>query len=125
MKLLKSRRKPVLSLSDTFKILWIMSCKKNVFPISLILEKEFRFHDKRRWKFDFAMPDLKIAIEIEGGVYTNGRHTRGVGYEKDCEKYNTALLHGWKVFRLTSSLCNLESVQSIVNYCYSLKESRW
>lgn len=123
MKLSKSRKKTVLSISDTFKIFWIMACKKNMFPISLLLEKEFRFFPKRRWRFDFAIPEIKVAIEIEGGVYTNGRHTRGLGYEKDCEKYNTAILEGWKVFRITSNLCNNSTVQSIVDYCYSLKES--
>jgi len=62
-------------------------------------EREYRFHPTRRWRFDFAWPLLKIAAEAEGGTYTRGRHTRGSGFEKDCEKYNAAAELGWKVFR--------------------------
>lgn len=66
--------------------------------------EEFKFHPERKWRFDFAYPDLKIAIEVEGGTWSGGRHTRGSGYEKDCEKYNTACLLGWSVLRFTSSM---------------------
>lgn len=62
---------------------------------------EYRFYDKRRWRFDFAIPSRKIAIEIEGGVWTNGRHTRGKGYIGDMEKYNFAALLGWRILRFT------------------------
>ena len=65
-------------------------------------DQELRFHNVRRWRFDFAWPDYKIAAEIDGATYTQGRHTRGAGYEKDCEKLNTAILCGWQVFRFTS-----------------------
>ena len=43
-----------------------------------------------------------LALEIEGGVHSRGRHTRPIGYEKDCEKYNSALVLGWHVLRVTS-----------------------
>lgn len=65
-------------------------------------EREYKFHDVRRWRFDFAFPELKLAVEVEGGTYTNGRHTRGSGYEKDLEKYNEAAKLGWKVLRYTT-----------------------
>lgn len=64
-------------------------------------ETEYRFHDKRRWRLDFAWPDRRLAVEIEGGVYTGGRHVRGDGFEKDAEKYNTAAEMGWTVLRYT------------------------
>ncbi len=64
--------------------------------------REYRFDDKRRWRFDFAYPDLKIAIEVEGGVYSQGRHTRGKGFTADCEKYNRATELGWSVYRYTT-----------------------
>jgi len=61
--------------------------------------KEYKFHPVRRWRFDFAWPDKKVAIEVEGGVYMRGRHVRPKGFIGDCEKYNMALLMGWKVLR--------------------------
>ena len=64
---------------------------------------EFRFAPPRRWRFDWAWPDRKLAVEVEGGVFTRGRHTRGVGFVKDMEKYNTATLLGWRVLRFTPS----------------------
>lgn len=63
--------------------------------------REHQFSPPRRWRFDFAVPALKIAIEVEGGVFTNGRHVRGVGFMKDMEKYNTATAEGWRLFRTT------------------------
>ena len=66
--------------------------------------REFKFLPTRRFRFDFAYPDLKIAVEIEGGSWTGGRHTTGSGFRKDCEKYNLAALTGWKVFRFTTDM---------------------
>ena len=63
--------------------------------------QEHKFHPDRRWRFDFAWPEQKIAAEIEGGVWTRGRHTRGKGFINDCDKYNAATLLGWRVFRFT------------------------
>lgn len=65
-------------------------------------EREFRFHPKRRWRFDMAWPKRMLAAEYEGGIYANGRHTRGKGYEGDLEKYNAAMLLGWRVLRFSA-----------------------
>lgn len=67
-------------------------------------QREFMFHRKRKWRFDLAWPDLMIAVEVEGGIWTGGRHVRGEGYEKDCEKYNEAQLAGWMVLRFTPGM---------------------
>jgi len=63
--------------------------------------KEYRFHPKRMWRFDYAIPEYQIALEVEGGVWTRGRHIRPQGFLGDVEKYNTAALFGWRVFRTT------------------------
>lgn len=72
----------------------------------LPVTEEYRFHPKRRWRFDMAILEHRIAIEIEGGSWIQGRHTRGKGYQGDLEKYNQAQLLGWKVFRYTPQQLN-------------------
>ena len=66
--------------------------------------REYEFFPGRKWRFDFAFLDDKIAVEIEGGVFSYGGHSRGKGYEKDCEKYNTAVIMGWRVLRYTTDM---------------------
>ena len=60
---------------------------------------EHRFHPVRRWRFDFAWPEKRLAVEVEGGVFVQGRHARGAGIRADIEKYNAAVLMGWRVLR--------------------------
>lgn len=63
--------------------------------------EEHRFHPVRRWRFDYAFLDEKVAVEIEGGIWSGGRHTRGKGFIGDLDKYNMAQKMGWKVYRFT------------------------
>lgn len=65
---------------------------------------EHRFHPIRRWRFDFCWPDSMIALELDGGTWTRGRHTRGAGYRGDCEKLNAAASMGYRVFRITAGM---------------------
>lgn len=60
---------------------------------------EFRFHDSRKWRFDWAWPDARVALEIDGGAYTGGRHTRGAGFEADIDKMSEAAALGWRIVR--------------------------
>jgi len=77
-------------------------------------EEEYRFDPSRKWRFDFAYPDKKIAIEVEGGVFQQGRHTRGKGFTADCEKYNRATELGWSVYRYTTQhVKNGEAIQQL------------
>lgn len=66
--------------------------------------REWRVCPTRKWRFDFAWPAHRVAVEVEGGVYSEGRHTRGRGFEADCEKYNIAAASGWCVIRLTHGM---------------------
>ena len=82
-------------------------------------ETEYRFHPPRRWRFDFAWPDQRLAVECEGGVYSGGRHVRGSGFEKDVEKYNQASLDGWRLLRFTGAMINggeaLQVIEAALN----------
>lgn len=74
-----------------------------------IPEHEFRFNKTavsrkgklRIWRFDYAWQDLKIALEVDGGIYSGGRHVRGKGFREDMEKMNEAVAQGWVVIRTT------------------------
>ena len=79
---------------DVFTII----CKTD---LHIDVVKEYKFHPVRKWRFDYAIIEQKIALEVEGGVWTGGRHTSPQGFLGDIEKYNTATLMGWRVFRVT------------------------
>jgi very-short-patch-repair endonuclease len=64
---------------------------------------EHRFHAVRKWRFDYAWPSQSVALEVEGGVWTRGRHVRPAGYLADMEKYNAAATSGWRVLRVEPS----------------------
>jgi very-short-patch-repair endonuclease len=67
--------------------------------------REYRFMKTRRWRFDFAWPLIRVAAEVEGGVFFRrggGAKKAGRGahdFENDCEKHNAAAYCGWRVFR--------------------------
>ncbi len=63
---------------------------------------EYRFHPTRKWRFDWAWPAQSIAVEVDGGVFVQGRHTRGAGVEKDMEKFAEATIAGWRVLRVST-----------------------
>lgn len=68
---------------------------------------ELQFHPTRKWRFDWCWPTRMVALEVEGGIWTRGRHTRGQGYLQDIDKYNAAQLLGWKVLRTTPQTAHL------------------
>ena len=101
------------ALEDQFLGLWQVHCPQ------LILEREFsdiaaweadyqeryaKSKRSKRYRLDFAHPDSRTGIEIQGGVYNRGRHVTGSGYERDCRKYNLAYTSGWTIFLLTSQM---------------------
>jgi very-short-patch-repair endonuclease len=75
---------------------------------------EYRFHPTRKWRFDIAFPSAKVAVEVEGGVWTKGRHTRPSGFRADMEKYNAAAVLGWRVLRVEpKDLCMDTTVEML------------
>ncbi len=70
-------------------------------------ETEVMFAKPRRWRWDIAFtgdiwkPEFPLAVEVDGGGWIGGRHSRGGGIENDCEKFSTAVAMGWRVMRVT------------------------
>ena len=70
--------------------------------LQIEFEQEFKFHPTRKWRADFHLKGKKILVEVEGGIWSNGRHTRGKGYLGDLEKYNAATMMGYQVIRFST-----------------------
>ena len=70
--------------------------------LKIDFEQEFKFHPERKWRADFHLIGKKILIEVEGGIWSGGRHTRGKGYIGDMEKYNAAVMLGYQVIRFST-----------------------
>jgi hypothetical protein len=63
------------------------------------IRKRLKAAGLKDWRFDFAWPSQMLAVEVEGGAFTAGRHTRGAGFREDCIKYHHAMMLGWTVYR--------------------------
>lgn len=84
---------------------------------SIKLVPEYQFLNNRKFRFDWAFPDLRIAIEYEGIFSEKSRHTNKIGYSRDAEKYNSAANRGWKVFRYTA--INYKNMVKDLEQCIS------
>ena len=85
-------------------------------------EREYRFAPPRRYRADFAYPEQKILVEVQGGIYTRGAHSRGTGLERDYEKINLAQLNGFMVFQFSRKM--IESGEAITVLEKALKENK-
>jgi very-short-patch-repair endonuclease len=76
--------------------------------------REFPFHPSRKWRADFVWLEHALIAEVEGAIFSKGRHTRGAGFSADTEKYNAAVLLGWRVLRFTEiQIRNATAVETI------------
>ena len=97
--------------------------------------REFMFHPEKNWRFDFAWVNHMIALEIQGGTYSRGRHARGAAMRNDYEKLNAASSMGWRVFYADTTMMKLtilpkiaEQIAAIVSspiFMGDLERSRW
>ena len=75
---------------------------------------EYRFHPTRKWRFDFAFLDAKVALEVQGGLFTGGRHSRGASLLKEHEKLNAAAIAKWRVlYTIPSELGTIDLIDTI------------
>ena len=84
---------------------------------------EYRFAPPRRWRLDFAWPEQKLALEVEGGVWTGGRHTRGSGFIGDMEKYNALAMMRWYLLRVTPTQIKSGEAATLVAKWHEAKEN--
>lgn len=86
-------------------------------------ERELVFHPDRRWRLDFAWPDMMVAVELQGGTYTKGRHTRGAALSGEYEKLNEAQRLGWMVLLFdTKAVQKGEAIAYIERTFQTLRE---
>ena len=83
--------------------------------------QQHMFHPTRKWRLDFAWPLQKIAAEIHGGIWTNGRHVRGGGFIGDREKMNECQLLGWIVLELTPETLNNGKARAFIRRAFQLR----
>lgn len=96
--------------------IFIQLCKEFGLPEPI---PEYKFHPTRKWRLDyyFERGGLKAALEVEGGVWTRGRHTRGKGFMKDAEKYNALAVHGIFLMRtVPSKLHSMETINLLLDF---------
>lgn len=85
------------------------------------VQREWAFHPDRKWRFDFAWAAVKLALEIEG----RGRHQTVIGVLNDCEKYNRALVMGWRVLRFPAThVGNPVYLQGLIQLVLEALDSR-
>jgi len=75
----------------------------------------------RRYRWDFAWPDHFLALEIEGGSWTGGRHVRGKSFEEDCLKYTLGAFLGWRVLRVNNHM--VDDGRAVLMVAYALGEA--
>ena len=67
---------------------------KSILPLPV---PEYAFAEEigRKWRFDFAWPKLKVALEVDGQVHRiDGR------WRSDMHKFNVAMFLGWDVLHV-------------------------
>lgn len=72
------------------------------------------YSHERAWRIDFAWPARKLAVEVEGGIWKQGRHTRGSGFKADTDKYNRLEADGWTVLRFEDSAINSGEALNVI-----------
>ena len=77
-------------------------------------EREFRFHPVRKFKFDYAFKEYKVALELEGGVFTKQAHGSVTGVLRDIEKYSLAASLGWRIVRCIPSKLNTSKTIQLI-----------
>lgn len=79
-----------------------------------LLETEYRYCKPRLYRADYAIPSVRLLVELEGGVWRasgKGAHAGGTAIERDCERSRLASMHGYRVYRLTRKALEEQPMQ--------------
>jgi len=82
---------------------------------------EFMFSLAGDWLFDFAWPEIMLAVEVHGATWVKGRHTRGKGFENDRRKINTATMEGWRVLEFTREMVENDEMVQCIKDAYEIE----
>ena len=108
-------------LEIAFKAAWSLADERSEFTLA----SEVVFHPERRWRLDFAILDLRLGIEIQGGTFMRGGHSRGAGQNRDFEKHNAATALGWRVlFADTKMLATSKIMQTVASFIEIARQIR-
>ncbi len=114
----EARKQLDRAMRESLSRLFLAHWERNELPT---LTPEHKFHPDRRWRLDYALPELKIGIEIHGGTRRQGRHNRAQGFANDREKMNAALGLGWQVYELTDVMLK-EGQQAMDGYLQPIRQ---
>jgi len=82
--------------------------------------QEYKFHPKRKWRIDYYLPEFGLAIEVEGGSFSQGRHVRGVGFRNDITKYNEITAAGLSLIRIIPQDLNKAATFDLIKRCIEI-----
>lgn len=88
------------------KVKYLRAWKDIQEVLGLTVVNEYRFHNTRQWRVDGAILCCRILIEVEGGGFVKGAHTRGAHFVDDMQKYNEMMIDGWHLFRFIPKQMN-------------------
>jgi very-short-patch-repair endonuclease len=101
------KRVPVLTREAKF----LLMCRARKLPVPV---PEYRFHPVRKFRLDWAWPEHRVGLEVDGGVWSGGAHGRGTGITRDQEKTNLAAGEGWRILRcVPSKLATMDTLDHI------------
>jgi hypothetical protein len=118
--------------ADPNAVALALQCRAVGLPEPLV--DKYRFHPTRKWRLDlywaYVMPrgmseNLEdLAVEIEGGAWIGGRHTRGAGFESDIEKYNELMFAGINLLRVTPAMVQDGTALGLIERAFGRGEAQ-
>jgi very-short-patch-repair endonuclease len=101
---------------------WPAELARQLDEAGITVEREYRWHSTRKFRFDLMVRSKRLAVEVDGGLFINGGHTRGARREYDYERDAEALAAGWKVMRVSPRQVKSGDASSWVQACPDVEQ---